>query len=126
MLVETKLEYFENPYKLSASVDNEIGNYYRSLIPSYFRINKPRYNSHISIIRNEIPINLNNWKIYQGETFLVKVNNVIHYDELYFWLNVTSKDFENIRLGLGLPRFSECSKPPDDSEFFHITIANMK
>jgi len=120
------LIYSENPYKLIVDIDNEIGNYYRSLIPKYFQVKKPMYSSHISIVRNEVPPNLNMWGKYQGVKISFEYESFIYSDELYYWLNAYSFILEDIRIELGLSNLSKYTKSPDGKHRFHITIGNIK
>lgn len=121
------LKYFNNPYKLIVSVDEEISKYYRSLIPKYFYVQKPMYGCHISVIRNEVYIpNFEFWEKYQNIKITFNYENIIYDNELYFWLNVVSPDLENIRLELGLPNISQLTQSPDGKHKFHITIGNTK
>lgn len=121
-----RLVYQTNPYKLIVEVDNEIGNYYRSLIPKYYKCQKPFYDSHISVIRNETPINIPLWNKYHDLELDFEYDTYIYNSETFYWLNVTNKFLEELRLELGLTATSELTKPPDSSNFFHITIANTK
>jgi len=120
------LNYFENPYKLIVSVDDEFGRYYRSLIPKSHRVQKPMYSSHISTVRKETPLNISAWGKYQNQIINFQYENIIYNDELYYWLNVSSDDLEKIRIELGLPIYSDITKSPDGKHKFHITIANTK
>lgn len=120
------LIYSDNPYKLIVDVDDEIGNYYRSLIPKYHNVRKPLYASHISVIRNEIPGNISSWKRHSGKDLLFSYENIVYYDEVYYWLNAYSFDLEKIRLELGLTNISDYTMSPDKLHRFHITIGNRK
>jgi hypothetical protein len=120
------LVYSNNPYKLIVDVDNEIGSYYRSLIPKYLQVRKPMYSSHISIVRNEIPPNLNMWGKYQSTQVSFEYESFIYSGELYYWLNAYSSILEDIRIELGLSNLSEYTKSPDGKHKFHITIGNTK
>jgi hypothetical protein len=120
------IQYFDNPYKLIVEVDNEIGNYYRSFIPKFYQVRKPMYDSHISVVRNEAPVNLDAWNKYQDLKIEFKYDPFIYNDELYFWLNAYSDYLEDVRAELGLPVSSKFSRPPDGQRVFHITIGNIK
>ena len=120
------LIYTENPYKLIVEVDDEIGKYYRSLIPKYLGVQRPMYSSHISTIRNEIPVNLSVWSKYHQQEISFEYESYIYNGEVYYWLNAYSKSLEDIRLELGLPNTSEFTKSPDGRHKFHITIGNLK
>lgn len=121
-----KLIYFENHYKLIVAVDNEISYYYRALIPKYLQVRKPMYSSHISVVRNEVPPNLNRWGKYQGLEVNFEYESFIYNDELYYWLNAYSPILENVRVDLGLPNLSQYTRSPDGKHKFHITIGNTK
>ena len=120
------LLYSNNPYKLIVSIDNEIGRYYRSLIPKYFNAQPQAYSSHISVVRKEIPPNINVWYKYHGSEIQFEYDSIIYNGEVYFWLNAYSPVLEEIRLELGLQNLSQYTRSPDGRHRFHITIANMK
>lgn len=113
--------------KLIVSIDPEFGKYYYSLIPKHLNANHPRYPSHISVIRNEIPINKNLWNKYEGKIILFDYDPIIKYDETYIWLNAFCKELENMRVELGLLISSKYTRPPSGyQKCFHITIGNFK
>mgnify|MGYP001595271285 CR=1 FL=1 len=89
-------------------------------------IQKPLHSTHISVVRNELPINMCMWNKYSNLDIEFKYDSYIYNDELYFWLNVQSILLENIRLELGLSNVSSYTMSPDGSSTFHITIANTK
>jgi hypothetical protein len=120
------LIYSDNPYKLIVQVDDEIGNYYRSLIPKYFNVKKGAYSSHISVIRNETPINLKYWAKYHGQEIPYEYDSYIYNGTVYYWLNAYSKDLEDIRIELGLENTSIYTRSPDEKCRFHITLGNIK
>lgn len=121
-----KLQYSINPYKLIVEVDSELSNYYRAFIPPSIGINKPMFPPHISVVRNEMPSNLKAWNKYPDRFIIFEYEPEIYNDELYYWLNVYSKDLEEIRAELGLPPTSEITRSPDGRHKFHITIGNLK
>lgn len=121
-----KLQYFEDPYKIIVEVDPEIVQYYISLVPKYFRLNKQKFLPHISVLRNEIPVNVENWKKYHNQNIDFYYNNLIEYDSKYFWLGVSAPELEKIRIELGLVNVNWVTKTPDGSHNFHITIGNIK
>lgn len=121
-----KLIYSSNPYKLIVDCDNEISFYYRSLIPKYLKVQKTRYSAHISLVRKEIPINLEYWRKYHNQNIVFQYESYIYNDELYYWLNAYSPRLEKIRHELGLTKTSAITKSPDGRHKFHITIGNLK
>ena len=114
-------------YRLVLNVDQQISEYYRSLIPKYISINKQRYNAHISVVRKETPIHLDFWGKYDGQEVEYFYSPIVHFGKVYCWLNVFSQRLEEIRLELGLPVSSEYTLPPEGFvKCFHMTLGNMK
>ncbi len=111
-------------YKLIVEVDPGIAALARALTP--VKLNKPKYAPHISVVRHEVPPNLDAWGKYQGQLVSFDYCPFVHNDEKYYWLNVYSPALVNIRLTLGLPASSLKSRPPDGTEIFHMTIGNTK
>lgn len=120
------LHYSINPYKLVLDVDQDLSDYYRSLIPKYVKINKQMFPAHISLVRNEVPKNLSNWAKYEGQFLDFEYDHFIYNDELYYWLNCFSSSFEFIRIELGLTASSLIVKSPDGRHDGHMTIGNLK
>lgn len=101
-----------------AYVDNEIGRYYRSLIPKALYVNGQRYGSHITVIRADVEKVSKEAVEFDGKFINYSYDSEIFTCGTYFWLNAYSKDIEIIRKKLGLPR-----KLYDT---FHITLGNCK
>jgi hypothetical protein len=120
------LKYSINPYKLIVEVDQELSDYYRSMVPAYVNLKKPMYPAHISVVRKETPIHLDDWALYEGHRVLFEYENIIYNDETYYWLNAWSLELEIIRKELGLDPTSEITYSPDGRHKFHITIGNLK
>lgn len=121
-----KLIYSNNPYKLTVEVDDDIGKYYRSFLPKAWGVQKPMYASHISTVRNEVPVNLSAWGKYQSQDVEFRYDYFVFNDDVYYWLNCFSPTLENVRQELGLPITSEFTRSPDGKHRFHITIGNTK
>lgn len=116
-------------YRLTVEIDQELANYYFSLIPKYIWVNRPRYKAHITVVRpeKETPIFLEFWKKYQGEKVEFLYDPNIQCGREYFWLNILCKRLEEIRAELGLSIRSQYTQPPVGfSKYFHCTIANSK
>lgn len=112
---------------LVLDIDPEIVLYYRALIPKYIHTNPQMYSAHISVVRKEIPPNLQFWGKYAGEKVVFYYSNAIHHGTVYYWINVFSKRLEEIRKELGLFVDSLCNQPPEGfSRTFHITLGNIK
>lgn len=114
-------------YRLVLETDQNIADFYRTLIPKYKCVKRQKYNAHISVVRHEIPLILENWGKYQDKEIEFFYDNQIKFGKIYFWLNCFSKELEYIRKELGLPVSSEYTRPPDTYEkVFHMTIGNVK
>lgn len=106
------------PRSIVANVDNEIGRYYRSLVPRYYYIQPPKYHLHATVVRSgEVELIT---KTFSG-TIDIYYSPVIYYKEPYFWLNCWSEEIAKIREELGLRKF----RFPDQTSY-HITIGNIK
>lgn len=120
------LKYYTDPYKLIVEVDQGISDYYRSTIPKYIKTNKQLYPAHISVVRKEIPPNLNVWNKYQDKEIEFQYEHYVYNDDVYIWLNVFCDELEFIRKELGLSTCSGITMSPDGRHKFHCTIANRK
>lgn len=113
--------------KLIVKVDPGIAYFYRSLIPKSIDIDPQKYKPHISVVRNETPVNMENWGKYENEKVEFSYSPIIHNGQVYWWINVFSIELEEIRLELGLPVSSQYTQPPDGFiKCFHITLGNCK
>ncbi len=111
-------------HKLIVEVDPGIVAVARALTP--VGLNHQKYAPHISVIRHEVPIDLTLWGLNDGLPINFEYNPFVHDDGKYYWVNAMSAELELLRLGLGLPRTSVQSRPPDSRPVFHITIGNLK
>lgn len=129
MYPSTGILRYHNDFKLIVEVDPSIGNLYRSLIPKYIDFNRPKYNSHITVVRSglEDPPRKEFWGKYEGEEIDFVYDSAIKEGSVYFWLNVYCVRLEEIRVELGLSATSEYTLPPEGfKKVFHCTLANKK
>lgn len=118
----------QNWWMVLNDIDETIGKYYRHL---YWlehnkgkKLSKPYWGSHITIVRNEIPANLNKWWDYHEEE--VEFNYYPGVEDncgperyrSFYWLNVKCLRFDEIRVELGLP--------PNVDGLYHITIGSIE
>ena len=122
------LRYTELPaIKLIVEVDPGISDFYRALIPKHIRSNRQMYAPHISVVRKEIPPNMDVWGKYEGHEVVFTYSNRIHMSQNYVWLNVFCTRLEEIRRELGLRVHSDYTLPPEGfNHCFHTTIGNFK
>jgi hypothetical protein len=121
-------------YKLIVAVDKGIVDYYRSLVPKHVGLRQQRYDPHITVVRNEIPPYLEEWQpntcisdtLFYNEWVEFEYSHKIGWDDIYWWLPVYCDELAWIRQKLGLEPSSQWTRPPDDSDCFHITIGNCK
>lgn len=120
---------YSSDFKLVIVVDPGIAEIARALIPPHFQAQPTRWPAHITGVRNEvIPVyGVNNfWGKYEGEEVDFLYSTKIHHDETYFWYEVACGRLQEIRAELGLPCSSQWTRPPNNVEMLHITVANRK
>lgn len=116
--------------RLTVDIDPGLGAYYRSMIPKSVKVQKPRWPTHITVVRGdkETPVNLEHWGRYEGREVKFTYDPDLRIDEHYCWLNVWCDRLSEIREELGLPPKNRWTRPPSGRhhQCFHITIANKK
>lgn len=105
------------------SVDPGIINYYRSLIPQHYCVNRQRYSGHITVVRTgkESPTKMDAWGKHQEAVIQFHYDPHIQQQGVYWYLNVYSEQIGDIREELGLPRFRFADRP-----CYHLSLANNK
>ena len=95
--------------------------------PKWIKTNPQAYPAHISVVRKEIPPNLEYWGVYEGAPVEFLYTHTVYNGKVYWWLNAFSNRLEEIRVELGLPVHSEYTLPPEGfTKCFHLTIGNSK
>lgn len=99
-------------------IQQEIVDYYYSLIPKYFDTNRQKYPAHITIIRKfEKPT----IRLVTSNIIRFEYDGKIHYKHPYFFMNCWSDDIGDLREDCGLPRYRFA-----DTANYHFTIGNIK
>lgn len=123
-----KLQYSKD-WRLVLRVDQDLADYYRSLIPPWMCNQRPRWPAHVTVVRQDVeePVHKQHWWKYNNRTVSFIYSPYIHQGKVYYWINVWCKILEEIRAELGLPVHSKYTLPPEGfKKNFHCTIANMK
>jgi len=122
------LRYSERSFWMVVDIDQGIMDFYRALIPKAIKTNRPLYPAHISVVRKETPTKTEFWLKRQGEKVEFQYSPIIHFGEIYAWLNVYCIRLEEIRQELGLPlhRWADNPPAPGFNQCFHITLGNFK
>lgn len=81
-----------------------------------FTVQKPAWNSHVSIVRGEDPPNAEAWGRHEGESVEFEYEQVLHTNGVHYWLEVECSRLSELRVELGLSALP--SRP------FHLTVGN--
>jgi hypothetical protein len=115
-----------NYYRLVLNVCQDLSDFYRKQVPKHIAISQQKYRAHISVIRNEVPANLDIWEKYAGHEVEFQYEPFPMNDERYWWITCWSTRLEEIRVELGLPVAVRPSHSPYGSNRFHFTFGNTK
>ncbi|RTK93317.1 MAG: hypothetical protein EKK64_10430 [Neisseriaceae bacterium] len=122
----TLLYGIDDKPKLIVKIDPDIYFFYRNLIPKSNSYNPQKYSPHISVVRNESPLNMEHWGKYEKKEIEFLYNSNVQKGEKYIWLNVYSLELEKIRNELGLRNDLYEKTHPSYIKTFHITLGNIK
>lgn len=97
-------------------IDQELVDYYYSLIPKYKTKNRQKYPAHITIIGKWEKYHT---RLYSGEKISFTYSPFVHESETYYYLNCWSEEIKKIRKvnELCSYRLNNC---------YHITLGNKK
>ena len=110
--------------RVTVNVEQSIGDYYYALIPKHYRVIKPRYKAHVTVVSPIDPIiHWDKWRIRDGQIANFVYDPTILYDKGYWWFNLWSIEMEDIRKELGLSIISRVTIPPlGYLKCFHCTL----
>ena len=138
-----KLHYDKSDgYRLVLKVNQDLADYYRTLIPKYCRTYKQGWAAHLTVVRPEFDLPQvnkwtshnswdkpkwdidNYWGKYQGEEVKFVYSSILEEGKGFHWFNAWSKRLEEIREELGLINVSKYPLIPDGyKKTFHCTVA---
>jgi hypothetical protein len=111
-------------HRVTVSVDRDIGEYYYALIPRFYRVLKPRWNPHVTVVSpiDEV-IHPEMWGAREGQRANFVYDHVVLYEKGFWWFNLWSIEMEDIRKELGMHCKSRVTIPPEGySKAFHCTV----
>ncbi len=87
----------------------DLARYYRDTFAWQYRarglkLQRPSWDSHVSIIRCEEPPRYDLWRKWDGKVIEFRYDPELKTNDEYYWLDVECEEFLNIREELGLPR----------------------
>lgn len=111
---------------VTVEVSQDLANYYLSLIPKAYKVMRPRWPAHVTVIRpEENSPDISTWKRYEGDTAQFVYDPLILEEKGFWWFNLWSKKMEKIRLEFGLSIKSRITVPPPGYiKCFHCTVGN--
>ena len=111
--------------RLVLQLDQDISDYYRVLIPPYYRVSKQGWRAHLTVVRpgNDSPGKIRYWGDYEGEQVEFIYSPYLENGHGFYWFNAWSKRLEAIREELGLFNTSKFAlKPNGFDKTFHCTV----
>lgn len=128
MFISTGTIQYREGLWVTASICQDLADYYLSLIPKAWKVIKPRWSAHVTIARpEENPTNLHNWGKHEGQIVSFIYDPTILEEKGFWWFNLWCVEMEQIRLELGLSIKSRITIPPPGySKCFHCTVATDK
>jgi hypothetical protein len=118
-LIKSSGELVFRQTSVVVNIDDNIKEYYYSLIPKYYYAQRQMYKAHISVVRGR-------YQTYPacmrsiGRVVDFEYENVVRFDGTYFFLQVFSDEIGKIRQSFGLTYY------PWIFTSFHITVGNIK
>ena len=107
-----------------AEIDEDLGPYYRALLPKAWYVNPPMAKPHVSIVRIFEEPDRKNWRKYDNLSLIIDVFPGVQTDGTYFWLDCLSDEVGFVRRSLGLKTFRQDEW--SDYNCYHVTIGNVK
>lgn len=114
-----KISYFDDG-TVSLLIDQELVDYYRSMIPKHIWIQKTKFPAHITVVRGPVETwNYFRWGLDNGAIYSYNYFPEISFSGKYCFLNAESEEIGLLREALGLSEFRNTFNN------YHITIARL-
>jgi len=109
---------------VTVEVSQNLANYYLSLIPKSYKVIRPRWPAHVTVLRpEENAPDISAWGRYEGDTAQFVYDPMILEEKGFWWFNLWSKEMEQIRMEFGLSLKSRITIPPMGyQKCFHCTV----
>lgn len=108
-----------HPWWLIIQACPDLARYYRHWLNLFYRakfkVQRPAWDSHISVVRGEEPLDVSAWGKYHGQEIEFEYDSELNTNGVYYWLDVECSRLSEIRMELGLP--------PMPTHPFHLTVA---
>ncbi len=122
-----KLTYDHDLRRCVVPIDDGIARFYRALIPKSQKWLRPKYAAHITVVRTGLETVADDvWGYGEGMDITFTYDPYVWIGYKYIFLDVHSKDLEDVRENLGLDRLRIPHPAYECRPCFHTTIANMK
>jgi hypothetical protein len=112
-------------FRLALKVDQDLSDYYRTLVPKHYRVYRQGWSAHLTVVRpgNDNPGKIRFWEDYENEKVEFIYSPYLECGKGFYWFNAWSKRLEHIREELGLVNTSKFAlKPEGYNKTFHCTI----
>lgn len=114
-----RIKYFDDG-SISLLIEQELVDYYRSLIPKYIWRQPTKYPAHITVVRGPVETwNYSRWGLDNGAIYTYNYAPKLNLKGKYCFLDTESIEIGLLREALGLPEFRNTFSN------YHITIARL-
>ena len=121
---------YDNEYRLVLKVEQDLADYYRILIPKYYKPQRQCWAAHLTVVRPGFDVikDVSQWKSVLNDRQFERVEFIYRpYLESgggFYWFNAWSKQLEHVRKELGLENVSKYPYIPEGyNKTFHCTVA---
>jgi len=122
-----RLHYGSDNWWLRVYCDQQLADYYCALLPKAWCVRRGKHSAHITVSRNEEPVNKAAWRKYDGQEIEFSYLPSVVFGKIYWWLDIYCVKLEEIRLELGLPVVNMYEPPlAGFRKRFHMTVGNNK